>query len=332
MQPLGKPPSRPGRRWSSLVFAALVFALTLPAPTTVAAAESSVTPGVEPLSPDGEAFGEPGPYRVQAREVVVARTEEDGGDFDARLFIPLAPEGPDASSPGPVVAFGHGYLAPVGLYESTLAHLASWGITTIAPRSGGELLPDHAEFAADLAAAIEWVVTDAASAEDWPGLAVDADARGVSGHSMGGGAAVLAAALDERVATVATLAAADTRPSAIEAAARLDVPALFVAGADDGITPVDEHQRPMFEATRGIPSQLRSIIGGSHCGFLDEAILAGLICDRAGIDAADQLAAAKAALTAWFRSELADDPAAQGLAWPLDPLEDVTIETRGTTR
>ena len=46
------------------------------------------------------------------------------------------------------------------------------------------------------------------------------DARGalLAGHSMGGGAALLAAARDRSIRTVATLAAAETEPSAIGAA------------------------------------------------------------------------------------------------------------------
>jgi dienelactone hydrolase len=40
---------------------------------------------------------------------------------------------------------------------------------------------------------------------------------GVSGHSMGGGASILAAAADARIKAVANLAAAETNPSAIQA-------------------------------------------------------------------------------------------------------------------
>ena len=170
-----------------------------------------------------------------------------------------------------MVAFGHGYLADVGWYESTLAHLASWGIVVIAPRSAGELFPDHAAFADDLLSALDWVVAEAGRpGSGWPGGPVDPMALGLSGHSMGGGAALLAAARDPAVRAVATLAAAETDPSAIAAAAEIAAPALFVAAADDAITPVGEHQRPMFEAKATGPAELRTIAGASHCGFLDQ--------------------------------------------------------------
>jgi dienelactone hydrolase len=160
---------------------------------------------------------------------------------------------------------------------------------------------------------------------DWPGLPVADGPRGVSGHSMGGGAAVLAAARDPAIGAVATLAAADTRPSSIEAARALTAPTLYVAASDDAITPLDQHQRPMFEASGQVTAQLRIIEAASHCGFLDEAVLVGLVCDEAGIAGAYQLALAREALVAWLRLELMGDAAARDLAWPGEPQAGLEI-------
>jgi dienelactone hydrolase len=217
-----------------------------------------------------------------------------------------------------VVAFGHGYQARVDYYESTLAHLASWGIVVIAPRSAGELLPDHAAFADDLLSALDWVVAEAGGrGGDWPGKPVDPEALGLSGHSMGGGAALLAAARDPAIRAVATLAAAESDPSAIDAAATIAAPVLFLAAADDAITPLVEHQRPMFEAKASGPAQLRTIVGASHCGFLDvETVLLRLVCDEAAIGAEEQRHLTRAVLTAWLRYELAGDGSVANLAWP----------------
>lgn len=300
------------------------------------------TAGVDlPLPALSAAYARPGPFAVEVRDVSVSRTAAGGGDFEALLFVPLPIAGAASSTAAdaalepaattqasPVVAFGHGYLTSVDRYASSLRHLASWGLTVIAPRSAGGLLPDHAGLAADLSTAGAWVVT-AADADDWPGLPVDAHAFATSGHSMGGGAAVLAAAADPRVVTVATLAAADTRPSAIEAAGRLKVPALFVAGSDDSITPPDQHQRPMFEATVGVPAEARVIEGGSHCGFLDDPILPGIVCDRGRLDPDEQSALSRAALVSWLRWQLMADEAAAALAWPAGPLEGLEVTLRG---
>jgi dienelactone hydrolase len=277
---------------------------------------------------DRDTLAASGPYLSATTDVVVPRPD-DGGSFEARLHYPVPGSSSDAGGePAPVVAFGHGYQTSVELYAETLDHLASWGIVVIAPRSGGELFPSHQAFADDLRHALDWVVSEA-DGSDWPAGAVDSAARGVVGHSMGGGAAVLAAAGDPTIRAVATLAAAETDPSAIEAASRLAVPSLFVAAADDTITPVAAHQRPMFEATRWDRAQLRTIAGGGHCGFLDsETLLLRLVCGETAIERGEQLATTRAVLTAWLRHELADDEALADLAWPAASDDWTTVETR----
>ena len=268
-----------------------------------------------------------GPYAVEVREIDVPRPAA-GDAFGARLFVPH----PDETDGGvlevsPVYAFGHGYLAPVEVYESTLEHLASWGITVVAPRSGGELFPSHERFAADLVAALD-EVTSLAADDTWDGLPVDAGARAVGGHSMGGGAAVLAASLDPSIRTVATLNAADTRPSAITAAADVTAPMLLVAGSEDRITPVDGHQRPIFEAAAG-PAQLRTIEGGGHCGVLDRADLMSIVCGGSSLEAGTQRDLAHGALAAWLRGQLMSDGTAEAAIWNLDPEGPVDVRVRG---
>jgi pimeloyl-ACP methyl ester carboxylesterase len=273
-------------------------------------------------------YAERGPYEVAVREISVPRPGETEA-FDAGLFVPLPPEIAAAGlgEGSAIYAFGHGYLSPIGPYESTLEHLASRGITVVAPRSGAGLRPSHEAFGADLVAALDAVAV-AAAADDWEGVPVDVTARAVGGHSMGGGAAVLAAAMDPSIRTVATLSAADTRPSAVEAAATVEVPMLLVAASEDRITPVDGHQRPIFEAANG-PTQLLIIEGGGHCGYLDQADLMGLICGRASLDAEAQRALGRAALTAWLRSEAMADETASERAWQPDGAGGTTVEIRG---
>ncbi len=273
-------------------------------------------------------YSERGPYEVAVREISVPRPGA-AETFEAGLFVPLPLETAEAEivERSAIYAFGHGYLSPIEPYRSTLEHIASWGIAVVAPRSGGGLVPSHAAFGADLVAALDAVAV-AAAADDWEGLPVNASARAVGGHSMGGGAAVLAAATDAAIKTVATLSAADTRPSAVEAAATVKVPMLLVAASEDRITPVDEHQRPIFEAATG-PAQLRLIEGGGHCGYLDRADLIGLICGRQTLDQDAQRALGRAALTAWLRGELMDDAAASEQAWPPDSADGTSVEARG---
>jgi dienelactone hydrolase len=270
-----------------------------------------------------------GPYEVATLEVEVPRTRGGEGSFGARVFVPLPPGDPATASAIPALAFGHGYLADVAWYESTLVHLASWGVGVIAPRSAGGPFPDHAAFADDLLSALDWVVAEADGGTAWPGGPVDAGALGLSGHSMGGGAAVLAAARAPDIRAIATLAAAETNPSAIAAIGKVTAPALFISAGDDAITPIDEHQRPLFEAKAHGRAQLRTIVGASHCGFLDrETIVLDLICDEASIDPEEQRRVTREVLTAWLRHELAGDAGLATLAWPEAPDEATLVRSR----
>jgi hypothetical protein len=85
----------------------------------------------------------------------------------------------------------------------------------------------------------------------------------MSGHSMGGGASVLAAAADPRVRTLANLAAAETNPSAIGASASLAIPLCLISGSQDTIVPPGGNGQLMYE-NASPPRQLPLILGGHH--------------------------------------------------------------------
>jgi pimeloyl-ACP methyl ester carboxylesterase len=313
-----------------LLAALLAGSLTLGTPVARAANPGSgdrATPALDALAGDPSA---PGPWAVGEREVTV---ESGDRSFPAWVAYPAAgtggPDAPIAAGRFPGVVFGHGYLAPVELYASTLAHLASWGFVVVAPRSGGELFPSHAAFGADLAGAARWLVAQDAVRSSWLSGAVE-PAVAVSGHSMGGGAALLAAADEPAITSVAVLAAAETDPSAIGAAGRIAVPALIVAGDRDAITPMSVHQAPMFEALTRAPAQLRTIIGGSHCGFTDPdaglaSALAGLACDTASIDRPVQLALTRGLLTDWLRLTLDGEGSLEARVWTEDAAGATTL-------
>ncbi|MFD5827224.1 hypothetical protein [Lentzea sp. NPDC060358] len=103
-------------------------------------------------------------------------------------------------------------------------------------------------------------------------------------------------------------------------------PAQFVAGDKDTIAPIAEHQRPIF-AAKPPSNQLRTITGGSHCGFMDSS---GLFCDTGSITRAAQLTAAKRVTTSWFRHYLAGDTAARDLVWGQAARTDPAVVFEGT--
>ncbi|MCU1683450.1 MAG: hypothetical protein JWQ81_4189 [Amycolatopsis sp.] len=162
----------------------------------------------------------------------------------------------------PAIAFGHGWLQPPGLYRDLLRHLASWGIVAAAPATQRGPLPSHRLFAADLLSTLD-VVTGVRLGPN--GISVDPDRLGLAGHSIGGGAAVLAAASTDGpdVRAVATFAAAQTLPPASDAAREISVPGLHLAAEDDLVAPAVGHAEAIAKAWAG-PVQLRTVRKSSH--------------------------------------------------------------------
>lgn len=161
----------------------------------------------------------------------------------------------------PAVAFGHGWLQPPGRYLGLLRHLASWGIVAAAPATQRGPLPSHRIFAADLSTTLDLVT----SVRLGPGaISVDPRRLGLAGHSTGGGAAVLAAASgNPPVQAVATFAAAQTIPTATEAARKLTVPGLHLAAEGDLVAPAAGNAEAIAKSWGG-PVQLRILGKASH--------------------------------------------------------------------
>jgi len=248
----------------------------------------------------------PGPFAPGWRTVTVTRP--GGSSFSARLHYPAASAGQNAplisvsaaAALGldrfPAVSFGHGFLQAVTQYQSTCEHLATWGMLVIAPESEGGLTPNHGNFALDLRHALTYLEQrDADSGADLH-QRVATDRFALSGHSMGAGASMLAAAQDARVRVVANLAAAETNPSAVAASAAIRCPVFLITGSQDTITPPASHGNLMYAALVA-PRQQPVIVGGFHCGFTDANFL---FCDSGSISRADQLAKTRRLLAAIF--------------------------------
>lgn len=267
-------------------------------------------------------YSRAGPYEVDSSTVTVKRA--DDSTFEALLYVP----GPaQSSAPFPAITFGHGFLTPPGLYDVTLEHLASWGYVVIATKSGLEPFPRHDLYALDMLDCLGFLEAETSRPGSSLFGTIDTNRFGASGHSMGGGASILAAAMDTRVRVVANMAAANTRPSAQAVAAVLDIPTCYLAGSEDRIAPLDRHTGPIFEGTRA-PALLAVIQGGSHCGFVGVP-LPDAVCDEATMPLERQLALSHHLLTAFFelylrgRNDVWQDvwglPLVLSPEWAVDP-------------
>ncbi|MHA6785312.1 dienelactone hydrolase family protein [Pseudonocardia saturnea] len=165
----------------------------------------------------------------------------------------------------PAVAFAHDWLQPVERYADLLRHLATWGIVAAAPGSHRGGLPSHAGFAADLRTTLD--VCAGVRLGDGR-ISVDNRRTAFAGHGIGGGVAILAAAGHPRVAAVVTIAMAQTRPSALDAARTVTVPTLHLTAGKDMVAPPAGHADPVAAAAGG-PVVLRTLKKATHTGFLD---------------------------------------------------------------
>lgn len=204
----------------------------------------------------------PGPHRVMR------------GDL-ALVGLPGAVLTPESGKGLPAVVFGHGWLQPIKRYHGFMRHLASWGFVVAAPATQTGPLPSHRLFTADMRTALD-VCTSVRLGEGR--ISVNPEQLGMSGHSLGGGCAVLASAEDERVRAVGTMGLSETRPSAIDAARECAMPALHLSGDEDLISPPIGHAEPVAQAWAG-PVQLRGIDKATHLGFTENWQWTDLLLD-----------------------------------------------------
>lgn len=162
------------------------------------------------------------------------------------------------------VAVGHDWMQPAARYAGLLRHLASWGVVALAPDTQRGPLASVLSLSADLRAALDVGTGVRLGSGD---VTVDPGRLGLVGHGIGGGAAVLAAAADDRVRAVTLLAPAETHPSAIDAARSVTASGLVLIAGRDTVAPAVGHAWPITAAWAG-PVTARILPKASHPGFL----------------------------------------------------------------
>ncbi|MFN0149370.1 MAG: FlgD immunoglobulin-like domain containing protein [bacterium] len=220
--------------------------------------------------------------------------------------VPVAGGG---SEQFPVVVFGHGYVMPYSAYQNVWEALAPVGFIVALPRTESGLFPNHGQFAQDLAFLAD-TLRSAGTDPGSPFFGSVAASAAVMGHSMGGGASILAAAGNSRVQAVANFAAAETNPSAITAAAGVTAAALLFAGSLDCVTPPLQHQIPIYDALDSSCRALVTITGASHCQFAgpnSACTLGETGCASPTITRAQQHALADTLLVPWLAYVLRGD-------------------------
>jgi len=278
----------------------------------------------------------PGPFQAGWTNVTIPRTGS-AGTFEARLFYPAVTAGQDSAfdssgGPYPVIAFAHEYFPAiipgqdvVAFYNLTLTHLASYGYFVVAPTSLDYTAVNGSVYAHDLSDCLSYLEAQNSTNSTPYYQMVNTNAFGVSGHSLGGGASLLAAATDQRIKAVANLAAeADTTPPAVDAVRAIHVPLRLIAASNDITTPVDQHQQPVYDAASA-PKQLAVFQGANHCNFADNPLSFDWICGTPTMPKETQLTLTRLWLTQWFNYYLKGDASLEPVIWGPDLTADPRV-------
>ena len=258
-------------------------------------------------------------YPIGHRSIVYVDPERENRQIQTELYYPAATAGeevPVAEPPAggfPVLSFGHGFLLPWSLYAYLWEGLVPEGYIMAFPRTEGGIAPSHLEFGRDLAFLLRALLNESADPLS-PFHGKVSDAGAALGHSMGGGASVLAAAEDPDIDAIANLAAAETQPSAIAAAASVQARALLLAGSDDCVTPPAQHQLPIYGALASDCKTFVELTGASHCQFGAynfTCSLGEIGCSSPGLSREEQQQLTLQLLTPWLAFALYED----GSAW-----------------
>lgn len=194
-----------------------------------------------------------------------------GRQIQTEIYYPATTAGENvavADGQWPVIVFGHGFAMNWDAYSNIWSALVPYGYIMAFPRTESGLFPSpsHGDFGQDIALVAQ-KMTDAGQNSSSIFDTKISDYTCAMGHSMGGGAAVLAAAQSSIFDAYLGLAPAETNPSAIAAAANLQIPSLILSGSNDGVTPPSQHHLPIYNAISHECKSFANLIGGGHCYF-----------------------------------------------------------------
>ena len=211
------------------------------------------------------------PFQVGHRSMNFTDPARNNRQVPAEIYYPSTSNGnntPVATGAFPVIVFGHGFLMPYSAYGYFKDGMVPEGYFVVFPTTEGGILPNHADFGADLAFLIVSMKAEGNNSNSPFYLHVDSTSA-VMGHSMGGGASFLACKNNTLPTVMVTLAAAETNPSAIGAAPYITIPNLVFSADQDCVTPPATNQIPMYDSLASDCKVFINIKGGGHCYFAD---------------------------------------------------------------
>ncbi len=186
------------------------------------------------------------------------------------VYYPGASSGDNvavATGEFPLVVVGHGFSMAVSAYQNWWEEFVPDGYILVLPTTeGGLFTVSHGNFGLDLAfVATQMQASNSNIASPFFGKVKPRTA--LMGHSMGGGATILAAANNTSIDCIVGLAPAETNPSAAAAGANVSVPALILYGTEDQVTPEASHSLLIYNGLASSCKYYARLDEGAHCFY-----------------------------------------------------------------
>jgi len=231
------------------------------------------------------------------------------------VFYPSA--GP-TDGPYPVVVVAHGFQLPASQYTNYIKRLATFGYVAITADFPTSFFgPENPDNAKDLISAIEW-------AGGKPELKANTTNVGMTGHSLGGKLALLAATMDSRVKASIVLDPVDggggpgggcNPPNCVDVSAlmpQLNIPTGFLgetldaSGGFQPCAPAADNYTTFYAGALS-PTLAVTVKGANHMSFLDDLASCGAtctFCNKPTTDNATVNSLSRAYVTAFYERYL----------------------------
>jgi len=228
-----------------------------------------------------EGLSSNGQYHWGYVDTIHLRSTDDW-KFDLYLYYPSSRDGKNApydksGGPYPVIAIGHGLVTPDFAYTSYMRHFASHGYFVIAPAA--DYLWEPYQLASDIATSLDYIHNSNYNSSSWLYKQVSVNTTGLAGHSMGGLASLILSSTDKRFTAVAPIASVNAEDDVV---AKITVPLMFISGSVDFLCDQSDIWE-MYQVAL-TPKIQPEVVGGWHCGFMDESVVVPDFLCRPPID------------------------------------------------
>lgn len=194
-----------------------------------------------------QTVGRPQLYDAQGPEAV----KSDPGGPTCTIFRPTEL----GATPRPVILWGNGTGTQPVNYLGILQRLASNGFVVAAANT------PNAGSGQEMLACLDWLTAENAREGAKLYQKLDLSRVGATGHSQGGGGALMAGR-DARIKTIAPIMPAAAGPR-LEAVGEQHGPILVLSGSADVMTPPERTQQPVFEQAK-TPVIWATLTGAGH--------------------------------------------------------------------